>query len=171
MMGCLAALSLAGCGDSGGGSSTVPSERLISEGYHLVLLSDDSGKVSYACILESDGTCLFHTHAKEQGDNPKFHFTGSWSEEYLGDGEFRITFSNVSPTGTCKITCTRENTLTITNMSAYRAGQPVTASFDQAPFTHEAGTNCPDPVTDAGTGLMLRMVPVSSSGSSGSDLQ
>ena len=168
MMGCLAALSLAGCGGSGSGgsgaSSSGPSERLIGEGYHLVLLSDDSGKVSYACILESDGTCLFHTHAKEQGDNPKFHFTGSWSEEYLGDGEFRITFSNVSPTGTCKITCTRENTLTITNMSAYRAGQPVTASFDQAPFTHEAGTNCPDTETAAGTGLMLRMMPGSWSG-------
>ena len=177
MMGCLAALSLAGCGgsDSGGGSSTVPSERLISEGYRLVLRSNESGdKVSYAYVLESDGKCLFSPHETEDMD---IIFTGRWSEESLGGEKFRITFSDFSKTGdplnlNCEIDFTTGPiTLTITDMSAYRAGQPVTASFDQAPFTHEAGTNCPDTETAAGTGLMLRMVPVSSSGSSGSDLQ
>ena len=166
MMGCLAALSLAGCGgsDSGGGSSTVPSESLISEGYHLVLSSDDPGKVSYLCTLKSDGKCLFYPHGTE---DMGFSFNGSWTETFLGGGKFRITFSvfsKASDSLDCKITFTQEITLTIKDMSAYRAAQaPVEGYFDQAPFTHEAGTECPDPVTSAGTELMLQMLPVGSS--------
>ena len=171
MMGCLAALSLAGCGgsDSGGGSSTVPSERLISEGYRLVLRSDESGdKVSYVCALESDGKCLFSPHETE---GMGIIFTGRWSEESLGGEKFRITFSGFSKTDdplnlNCKIDFTTGPiTLTITDMSAYRAAQaPVEGSFDQAPFTHTAETDgCPDPVTAAGTKLELQMLPVGSS--------
>ena len=166
MMGCLAALSLAGCGDSGGGSSTVPSESLISEGYHLVLFSDDPSKVSYICTLKSDGKCLFYPHGTE---DMGIIFTGRWSEESLGGEKFRITFSGFSKTDdpfnlNCEITFTQEITLTIKDMSAYRAAQaPVEGYFDQAPFTHEAGTECPDPVTSAGTELMLQMLPVGSS--------
>ncbi len=173
MMGCLAALSLAGCGDSGGGSSTVPSERLISEGYSTVKLSsDESGKVSYGCILESNGMCLFFPVRPSS-----FCFKGRWTEEFLGDGKFLITFGDFSPLVTsanwkCTIDFTPGPiTLTITNMSAYRAAQEVSASFDKAPFTHTAGDDCPDPSSPVGTGLKLIMLSGSSSGSSGSDLQ
>lgn len=160
MMGCLAALSLAGCG--GSDSSTVPSESLISEGYYLALVSDDDiGKVPYSCYLLSDGTCRFYPHAILG-----FSFKGSWSAEFLGEGKFRITFSNFSKNDTssyldCEITFTPGPiTLTITNMSAYRAGQRVAASFDKAPFNHTAGTECTrDDATDADTGLTLKMNP------------
>ena len=158
-MGCLAALSLAGCGDSGGGSSTVPSERLISEGYCLILRSDESGdKVSYLCWLFSNGKCLFYPHEEDTG----FSFNGSWTETFLGGGKFRITFSGFSKVGDslyCEITFTPGPIiLTIHDMRAYRAAQaPVDGSFDKAPFTH--GADCPGNANAAaGTGLKLRMV-------------
>ena len=181
MMGCLAALSLAGCGDSGGGSSTVPSESLISEGYHSVFLlsADVNSKVSYLCSLKSDGTCTFSLHKQED-----FSFVGSWREKFLGDGKFQITFDGVSldkntQNWDCDITFTPGPiTLTITDMSKYRAAQYlVAASFDQAPFTHKAGKDkdgneCPESsATEGATKLALKMLMGSSSDSSGSDLQ
>ena len=177
MMGCLAALSLAGCGDSGGGSSIVPSESLISEGYHGVLLgSVEDSKVGYLCTLKSDGTCTFYPHKRPD----YFIFRGRWTEKFLGDGKFQITFDGVSldkntQNWNCDITFTPGPiTLTITDMRAYRAAQYlVDASFDQAPFTHkaEAGTNCPDTALAVGTELKLIMLSGSSSASSESNLQ
>ena len=96
MMGCLAALSLAGCGGSGGGSSTVPSESLISEGYHGVFLgSVEDSKVGYLCTLKSDGTCTFYPHKRPD----YFIFRGRWTEKFLGDGKFQITFDGVTGLG------------------------------------------------------------------------
>ena len=173
MMGCLAALSLAGCGgsDSGGGSSTVPSESLISEGYNSVYLNSYNidSEVGYVCFLRSDGACTFIPNSPHT-----FRFKGSWTEKFLGDGKFLITFDNLSEHGNslnCGITFTPGPiTLTITNMSAYRAAQEVTASFDKEPFTHTPGTGCNVTATKGATKLLLQMVQASSSASSESNL-
>ncbi len=165
LMGCLAALSLAGCGGSGssGGSSTMPSESLISEGYSSVHLQASSGKYSYYYVLNSDGTCLFYPHYAKA-----YTFKGSWTAEFLGAGEspesgkFNITFGAFSPAAgslelKCTIDHTSEITLTIDDMIAYRAATaPVDASFDKAPYTHQAGAGCPD-TSSVGTGLNLQM--------------
>ena len=186
MMGCLAALSLAGCGgsDSGGGSSTVPSESLISEGYSLVQLSyhpdGDGDTRANIYRLWADGTCQFIPHYPYE-----ISFKGRWEAKYLGPGDtpgsgkFLITFYGVSKDVNSKswdcvdIPSTQEITLNITDMSKYRAGwNSVAASFDKAPFTHkaEAGTKCPDTALAVGTELKLIMLSGISSGSSGSDL-
>ena len=165
-----------------GSSSTVPSESLISEGYSVVRLKylpdgDETGNLYY---LYSDGTCTFIPHAPAD-----FTFKGRWDAKYLGPGDppgsgkFLITFYDVSKDHNygnwdcVDIPSTQEITLTIKDMSAYRAGQPdVAASFDKAPFTHkaEAGTKCPDTALAVGTELKLIMLSGSSSGSSESDL-
>ena len=167
MMGCLAALSLAGCGGSGSGgsgaSSSGPSESLISEGYSSVHLQASSGKYSYYYVLNSDGTCLFYPHYAKP-----YTFKGRWTAEFLGAGEtpesgkFKITFGAFSPaTGSLELKCTidhtSEITLTIDDMIAYRAATaPVDASFDRVPYTHTAGDDCPDR-SSVGMGLNLQM--------------
>lgn len=155
MMGCLAALSLAGCGGSGSGgsgaSSSGPSERLINEGYSSVVLNAFTSGSTYYYTLKSDGTCKLWPHYPKD-----IRFEGRWTAEFLGAGEtpesgkFKITFGAFSlasdPLGSnCKIDHISEITLTITDMSAYRRAalnDPVEAEFDKVPYTHQAGTGC-----------------------------
>lgn len=153
-----------------GSSSTVPSESLISEGYSLVQLSyhpdGDGDNRANIYRLWADGTCQFIPHYPYE-----ISFKGRWEAKYLGPGDtpgsgkFLITFygvfeaSNDGKWDCVDIPSTQEITLTITDMSAYRAAQLSTASFDKAPFTHkaEAGTKCPDTALAVGTELKLKM--------------
>ena len=140
MMGCLAALSLAGCGGSGS-SSSGPSESLISEGFEgvgfdaFVVPSDSSGySYSYAYALELRSSYQTFTLSLPKG-NSSHELTGTWSAKSLGNGKFELSLGDASDEG-CKITG-RTVVLTIDDMETYRAGGETTAKLSMAPFTHE----------------------------------
>ena len=136
MMGCLAAMALAGCGGSGS-SSSGPSESLISEGFEgvgfdaSVVTSDTSG---YAYALELRSSDQTFTLFLPKG-NSSHELTGKWSAKSLGNGKFELSLGDASYEG-CKITG-RTVVLTIDDMETYRAGGETTAKLSMAPFTHE----------------------------------
>ena len=108
-----------------------PVVKPVSSPATPVVTSVEDSKVGYLCTLKSDGTCTFYPHKKPDD----FIFRGRWTEKFLGDGKFQITFDGVSldkntQNWNCDITFTPGPiTLTITDMSAYRAGHSVAASY------------------------------------------
>ncbi len=150
MMGCLAALALAGCGGSGS-SSSGPSESLISEGFEGVVIelgvSTSGGTLwdtaVYALVLDSSGQrCTLILPKKEGGTkNPYHKVTGTWSAKSLGNGKFEIWLGYTSDQSECTIHGgTVELTIDNDYMAKYRAGEYALATLDKMPFTHEG--NC-----------------------------
>ena len=156
MLGCLAALSLAGCGGSGGGggsSSASSGSSLISPGYNTVTLDGlmDDGK-GYTfdlirggyCDLSFWNTALYEEHAWVEDYN------GRWIERQLADGSFEIQVTGLTPApesttkAGCVITCNNPMILHIpaAEMARYRAGEVVTGFFDSSPLTHGAKARC-----------------------------
>ena len=140
MMGCLAALSLAGCGGSGS-SSSGPSESLISEGFERVVIdagvtSGTSFSALYALELRSSPQTYRLILPKEGDAKNPYHdnATGTWSAKSLGNGKFEIWLGDTSDKG-CTISG-RSVVLTIDNMEKYRAGEETLATLDKAPFIH-----------------------------------
>ncbi len=155
MMGCLAALSLAGCGGSGGGSSSVPTESLISEGFDWMEVTVDATSVRYGYkfYFYPNGDCEFYL---KDGNGAKHHVDeAKWVATYQGNGVFRISISGGALTTTPNITAGQENCtisfeqqieLNIPNMERYRDGKVVNdAHFTSAPFTHDKKNGCPLP--------------------------
>ena len=152
MMGCLAALSLAGCGGSGS-SSSGPSESLISEGFNVVVInawddasgSDGSAKYGFALDSSKQTFDLILPRSKDDPSNAPYHYvTGTWSAKSLGNGKFEISLlDDASKQSGCTISA-RSFVLTIDNMEEYRTGVKTGATLDKAPFTHEGtcGYSC-----------------------------
>ena len=152
MMGCLAALSLAGCGGSGAGgsgaSSSGPSESLIiGAGYCMELKSPTSG---YTFRLSPNKSCELSIRSSE--GNLLHVLEGTWSVESKGNGKFELSLTNftdsINPKPDCTISVTPSVNLTIFDYSKYcEREQEVDAKFDLAPFTHNlpstsSGTTC-----------------------------
>ncbi|MGN0810488.1 MAG: hypothetical protein ACI4PY_03205 [Akkermansia muciniphila] len=164
MMGCLAALSLAGCGGSGGsggsggGSSSLPTESLISEGFSwmkvTVKATTTTGTTTgyeYVFYFYAGGDCVFYLEEPAgNGTVRKHQFDGAtWVAASQGNGVFRISISGGNlwsyPTdSSCTIRFAEPIELHIPNMEKYRAGEVVSdAYFTSAPFTHGKESNCP----------------------------
>lgn len=143
MMGCLAALSLAGCGGSGS-SSSGPSESLISEGFEGVGIDagvatsgGQSPSLVYALALYSSPQTYRLILPKEGDAKNPYHnnVTGTWSAKSLGNGEFELWLGDTLDNG-CTINGGSVR-LTIHGMEKYRAGEGTTATLRGAPFTHK----------------------------------
>ena len=151
MMGCLAALSLAGCGGSGS-SSSGPSESLISEGFDGVAIevgvatSGGQSPSAYALGLDSSDQTfnlyLLKPGASSDSTSLIYHeVTGTWSAKSLGNGKFEIWLGYTSDQSGCAISA-RSFVLTIDNMEEYRTGVKTGATLDKAPFIHDKAGNC-----------------------------
>ncbi len=149
MMGCLAALALAGCGGSGS-SSSGPSESLISEGFEGVGI--DAGVATsgtsvyspvYALALNSSDQTFKLYLLKAGGDlDDSYHkVEGTWSAKSLGNGQFELSLTNLTSDNGCTISG-RSVVLTIGDMETYRAGKGSMATLDKAPFTHIGAGTC-----------------------------
>ncbi len=147
VMGCLAALSLAGCGGSGSGgsgaSSSGPSESLIGGGFdYMKLESKQSNDDFYYEIFLRPGQSCSLSLLK----NGETHHSlpGTWRAESLGNGEFKLFLTGFpNEDKGCTISVNSSVKLTIPNYSKYREGeQEVDAELDSAPFTHNSGTGC-----------------------------
>ncbi|MGN0811253.1 MAG: hypothetical protein ACI4PY_07110 [Akkermansia muciniphila] len=153
MMGCLAALSLAGCGGSGSSSSgpsasSGPSESLISEGFEGVGIDagvatsgGQSPSLVYALALYSSPQ-TYRLKLPNAEDKLKYdhEVTGTWSAKSLGNGEFELWLGDTSDKG-CTISG-RSVVLTIDDMEKYRAGKGSMATLSMAPFTHDKTDQC-----------------------------
>lgn len=152
MMGCFAALSLAGCGSSGGGSGSGgssdsggdpswASDSLLIEGTGGVGIEESGG--SYYLGLLSSRTCWINDYKSGAS------FQGEWSDYPTEKGKFVITISGLTtstqPTKcTCEIKVEPQIVLTIPadQWDAYREGREgteVSATLDRLPFTHDTG--------------------------------
>ena len=151
MMGCLAALSLAGCGGSGS-SSSGPSESLISEGFEGVAIevgvatSSSQSPSAYLLGLDSSDQTfelfLLQPGASSDATPLIYHeVTGTWSAKSLGNGKFEIWLGDASDQSGCTISA-RSFVLTIGNMEEYRTGVKTGATLDKAPFTHDKTDQC-----------------------------
>lgn len=149
MMGCFAALSLAGCGSSGGGSGSGgssdsggdpswASDSLLIEGTGGVGIEESGG--SYYLSLLSSRTCWINDYKSGAS------FQGEWSAQPTGKGKFEITISGLGSSVTdTKCTCTIKVepqivlTIPADKWDAYREGTEVSATLDRLPFTHDTG--------------------------------
>ena len=149
MMGCLAALALAGCGGSGS-SSSGPSESLISEGFEGVGI--DAGVATsgtsvyspvYALALNSSDQTFKLYLLKAGGDlDDSYHkVEGTWSAKSLGNGQFELSLTNPTSDKGCTISG-RSVVLTIDDMEKYRAGKGSMATLSMAPFIHDKAGDC-----------------------------
>ena len=148
MMGCLAALSLAGCGGSGGGSgggsdaggdSSWASDSLLIDGTGGVKITESGG--SYYLSLLSYGMCWIND------EKSGAEFQGQWSAQPTGKGKFLITISDLTTSsGPTQCTCTIavaspiELTIPADKWDAYRNREDVSsATLNRPPFTHDTG--------------------------------
>ena len=154
MMGCLAVLSLAGCGGSGGsegsggGSSEAP-VSLIGEGFNRVRFeckqdSVDPDPKAYSLeLLEKGQYCLLYI---QLGGVVKHTGEGTWSAEYQGNGNFKINLENIKfpYAAPCTVKVASSLVVNIPDMQTYQSGGAVSgASFTSSPFTHTAsGCGC-----------------------------
>ncbi|MCI6981962.1 MAG: hypothetical protein MR894_07110 [Akkermansia muciniphila] len=149
MMGCLAALSLAGCGDSGGGSSTVPSESLISEGFDWMEVTVGATSVCYGYKFRfyPEGNCGFRLTDDVNAEH--IVNDAKWEAAYQGNGVFLISISggnSLPADSSCEIRFAQPIELYISNMEKYRDGEVVKdPRFTSAPFTHVKHNGCPFP--------------------------
>lgn len=155
MLGCLAALSLAGCGNSSKGdghssSSSVPG--LLNSGSTSVTLQGTMGNTYlYTIRLERTGDCLIST----MGDVDTFmgawqDFKGSWKDMTDSTNSFKIQFIGpfeavgfAPPNVGITTVDTVELRLPEGALENYRSDNVVTgASFNVAPFTYtsQSGT-------------------------------
>ena len=151
MMGCLAAMALAGCGGSGS-SSSGPSESLISEGFEGVAIevgvATSSSQSPSAYFLGLDSLDQkFNLYLLKPGvssdSTPLIYHevTGTWSAKSLGNGKFEISLLGDASDKGCRISG-RSFVLTIDNMEEYRTGVKTGATLDKAPFIHDKAGNC-----------------------------
>lgn len=148
MMGCFAALSLADCGSSGGGSGSGSggssdsggdpswaSDSLLIEGTGGVRIEESGG--SYYLGLLSSRTCWINDYKSGAS------FQGEWSAQPTGKGKFEIAISGLGSSVTdTKCTCTIKVapqiklTIPADQWDAYREGKEVPATLELPPFSH-----------------------------------
>ena len=164
MMGCLAALSLAGCGSSGGGSGSGgssdsggdpswASDSLRIADNKIVEITESNN--SYKLILLSNGTCQIDDKISEAS------FKGKWSDYPTEKVKFVITISGLTTSTqpakcTCEIKVEPQIVLTIPadKWDAYREGTEVSATLDRLPFTHDTGCAASYP---SGVGTIVKV--------------
>ena len=150
MLGCLAALSLAGCGNSSKGdvssSSSAETMDLISDGFNIVEIvggMENGGSGSYYIRLRSNSSCTIKCIQDQSGIDT---WGAHWSGSHKPDGSYHITISDVCKMDSgCDIHISNPLVLRIPDdqLPSYRSGAEISgASFDSPPFTHKAADDC-----------------------------
>ena len=156
MLGCLAALSLAGCGghnndDAGSPSSTSSSNPgLLNPGSARVTLEGKMVNASDYCIdLKKDGSCIISVDYRRE-------FRGSWQALTTEDTEaFMIKLVGPFTSDSSDFWITPADTVKLSfpggGLEAYRAGNPVSdACFDKSPFNFACDSEDSDVNTESG---------------------
>ena len=150
MMGCFAALSLAGCGGSGS-SSSGPSESLISEGFVGVAIDaavatsgTSADSPLYALVLNSsDQTFKLYLLKAGGGLKDSYHVVeGTWSAKSSGNRQFELSLTTLTPDKGCTI-YGKSVDLTIDDMVKYRNGEVTWVTLsEKVPFIHDKAGDC-----------------------------
>ncbi|MCI7698249.1 MAG: hypothetical protein MSQ05_02510 [Akkermansia sp.] len=152
MLGCLAALSLAGCGghnnddaaSSSSSSSSSVSGLLNPDDTYVKIVGEMSDLNTYDIRLYNNGNCTIRI--TDVSNTVSFYaFYGKWEDMTDSTEAFMIAFvkpfvttaqnASVEPADTVRLTFPEGA------MESYRAGHEVfNASFDKSPFTYKSGS-------------------------------